>query len=433
MPDRTDILVVGSGGREHALAWKLRQSPRCGRLLCAPGNAGIEGVADCVPVDAGDVAGLVALVERENVGLVVVGPEVPLAAGLVDELESRGRRAFGPRRDGALLEGSKAFAKELMREAGVPTADFAIVSRADEAHARIDAVGAPIVVKADGLAAGKGVYVCATAEEAHAAVDEIMGRRIFGEAGGRVVLEALLPGEEASFLALADGETVVPLASSQDHKRIGDGDTGPNTGGMGAYSPAPVVTPELEREVVETVLRPVVRTLRARGIDFRGVLYAGLMIDRGRPSVLEFNVRFGDPECQPLMMRMKSDLVDVLDAVIDGRLATTPIEWDPRAAACVVVAAPGYPGPIEKGAPIEGLDEAARDADAVVFHAGTARDASGRVVTAGGRVLGVTALGETIPGAVARAYATASRIRFPGMQMRRDIGHRAGAGRGSGA
>ncbi|MBU6283471.1 phosphoribosylamine--glycine ligase [bacterium] len=433
MPPRTDILVVGSGGREHALAWKLRQSPRCGRLLCAPGNAGIEGVADCVPVEAGDVAGLVALVERENLGLVVVGPEVPLASGLVDELAARGRRAFGPRRDGARLEGSKAFAKEIMREAGVPTADFAIASTAREAHDRIDRVGGPIVVKADGLAAGKGVYVCGTADEAHAAIDEVMGRRIFGEAGGRVVLEALLPGEEASFLALTDGETVVPLASSQDHKRIGDGDTGPNTGGMGAYSPAPVVTPELEREVVESVLRPVVRTLRARGIDFRGVLYAGLMIDRGRPSVLEFNVRFGDPECQPLMMRMKGDLVDVLDAVIDGRLATTPIEWDARAAACVVVAAPGYPGPIEKGAPIEGLDAAPSDGDVVVFHAGTTRDADGRVVTAGGRVLGVTALGESIPDAVARAYARAGRIRFPGMQMRSDIGHRAGAGRDTAA
>jgi len=433
MPGRTDILVVGSGGREHALAWKLRRSPRCGRLLCAPGNAGIAGLADCVPVDAGDVAGLVDLVEREDVGLVVVGPEVPLAAGLVDELAARGRRAFGPRRDGARLEGSKAFAKEIMREAGVPTADFAIATNAADAHAHVDRAGAPIVVKADGLAAGKGVYVCATSGEAHAAIDEIMGRRVFGDAGGRVVLEALLPGEEASFLALTDGETVVPLASSQDHKRIGDGDTGPNTGGMGAYSPAPIVTPELEREVVETVLRPVVRVLRERGIDFRGVLYAGLMIDRGRPSVLEFNVRFGDPECQPLMMRLATDLVDVLDAVVDGRLAEVPIAWDPRAAACVVVAAPGYPGPIEKGAPIEGLAEAAADPDVVVFHAGTAIDARGRVVTAGGRVLGVTALGATIPDAVARAYATTARLRFPGMQLRRDIGHRAGAGRGPGA
>jgi phosphoribosylamine--glycine ligase len=427
MAGTTDILIVGAGGREHALAWKLRRSERCGRLLCAPGNAGIAALAECVPVAADDVAGLVALVEREDVGLTIVGPEVPLTLGLVDELEAHGRRAFGPRRAGARLEGSKVFAKELMREAGVPTADFAIASRAEDAHAHVDRVGAPIVVKADGLAAGKGVYVCTTAAEAHRAIDEIMGERLFGEAGGQVVLEALLPGEEASFLALTDGTTVVALASSQDHKRIGDGDTGPNTGGMGAYSPAPVVTPELEREVVSTILEPMVRALRARGIDFRGVLYAGLMIDRGRASVLEFNVRFGDPECQPLMMRLASDLVDVCDAVIDGRLAATRLEWDPRAAACIVVAAPGYPGAIEKGAPIEGLEEAARAPDAMVFHAGTARDAAGRVVTAGGRVLGVTALGATIAEAVARAYAATGRLHFPGMRFRRDIGHRAGA------
>jgi len=422
-----DILLVGSGGREHALAWKLQQSPRCRRLVCAPGNAGIEAIAECAPVSAENVPALVALAERERVELVIVGPEAPLAAGIVDELEARGIRAFGPTRDGARLEGSKVFCKEILREAGVATADFAVASEPADAHRHVDRVGAPIVVKADGLAAGKGVFVCDSAPEAHAAIDEIMSARAFGEAGARVVLEARLPGEEASFLALTDGECVVPLATSQDHKRIGDGDTGPNTGGMGAYSPAPIVTAELERAIVDEILRPVVRTLRARGVIFRGVLYAGLMIHDRRASVLEFNVRFGDPECQPLMLRLQSDLVDLCEDVVEGRLAEARVGWDPRAAACVVIAAPGYPGHVEKGTPITGLAEAAREPDAVVFHAGTARDESGRTVVSGGRVLGVTALGATIADAVARAYAATKRIDFPGMQYRRDIGRRAGA------
>ncbi len=425
MSEQIDILLVGSGGREHALAWKFRQSPRTRRLLCAPGNGGIAEIAENAAVAADDVPGLVALAERERIGLTVVGPELPLTLGLVDALAARGLRAFGPTHQGARLEGSKAFAKEVMREAGVPTADFAVATDAAAAHRHVERLGAPIVVKADGLAAGKGVVVCETAGQAHRAIDEMMGERVFGEAGATLVLEQRLCGEEASFIALTDGETVLPLATSQDHKRIGDGDTGPNTGGMGAYSPAPIVGPELEREVVERVLRPVVRVLRARGIDYRGVLYAGLMIERGRASVLEFNVRFGDPECQPLMLRLQSDLVDLCEAVIDRRLHEVRLAWDLRPAACVVLAAPGYPGRVEKGAPIEGLDAAAREPDAVVFHAGTARAPDGRVLTAGGRVLGVTALGPTIGAAVERAYATVAHVGFPGMQYRRDIGHRA--------
>ena len=425
MPDKMDVLVVGAGGREHALVWKLAASPGIGRVLCAPGNAGIAQMAQCHEVAADDIEGLADLATREKIDLTVVGPEAPLTAGLVDEFERRGLRAFGPRRDAALLEASKAFTKEILDEAGVPTAAWGSFEDADAAHAHLDRVGAPIVVKADGLAAGKGVTVCETVDEARAAIDSIMRDRVFGTAGARVVLEEKLLGEEASFIALTDGETVLPLAASQDHKRIGEGDTGPNTGGMGAYSPAPVVTPELFASVTREVIEPVVTTLRKRGIVFKGVLYAGLMIDEGRTRVLEFNVRFGDPECQPLLLRLESDLLELMNAVVDERLAGVELRWDPRAAACVVPAAPGYPGTPEKGATIEGLDAAADVEDCIVFHAGTTSGPQGEVLTAGGRVLGVTSLGENIGAAVERAYEATTRISFPGMQFRRDIGRRA--------
>jgi phosphoribosylamine--glycine ligase len=418
-----DVLLVGGGGREHALAWKLRQSPRVNRLYCAPGNGGIADLAELVPIVADDVVALVAFAEEKKVGLVVVGPELPLTLGLVDALAARGIRAFGPTRDGAQLEGSKAFTKDVLHEADVPTARHAQFSDAAAAHAYLDETGAPIVVKADGLAAGKGVYVCTSLDEAHAAIDEMMGSRVFGAAGSLVVIEDLLRGEEASFLALTDGTTVVPLASSQDHKRIFDGDQGPNTGGMGAISPAPVVTAEVERRVVAD-LQKVVAVLHRRGIVYKGILYAGLMIEDGVPRVLEFNCRFGDPECQPLMVRLQSDLVDVCEAVIDGTLDRIQLEWDARAAACVVIAAPGYPGTVEKGGTIDGLRDADAIEDCIVFHAGTKR-AGDAIVTDGGRVLGVTALGGTLATALDTAYAAVSRIRFPGMQYRRDIGKHA--------
>ena len=425
MAEKTDVLVVGAGGREHALVWKLAASPHVGRVLCAPGNAGIAQIAQCHDVAADDIEGLADLATREGIGLTVVGPEAPLTAGLVDEFERRGLRAFGPGRDAARLEASKAFTKEVLDEAGVPTAAWGSFEDADDAHAYLDRVGAPIVVKADGLAAGKGVTVCETVDEARAAIDSIMRDRVFGSAGARVVLEEKLLGEEASFIALTDGRAVLPLATSQDHKRIGEGDTGPNTGGMGAYSPAPVVTPELFDSVTREVIEPVVKTLRRRGIVFKGVLYAGLMIHEGRTRVLEFNVRFGDPECQPLLLRLESDLLELMNAVVDERLAEIELRWDPRAAACVVLAAPGYPGTPEKGARVDGLEAAARVEDCIVFHAGTTSGPQGEVLTAGGRVLGVTSLGENIGAAVERAYEATARISFPGMQFRRDIGRRA--------
>jgi phosphoribosylamine--glycine ligase len=400
---------------------KLRQSPRVDELVCAPGNAGIAGVAECAPTSADDVAGIVRLVRDRKVDLTIVGPELPLTLGLVDELSRAGFRAFGPGAAGARLEGSKAFTKELLRDCAIPTAEFQTFSDLSAARAFVERLGAPIVVKADGLAAGKGVVVAETKAEALAAIDAMLGRGAFGQAGRTIVVEEFLAGEEASFIAVTDGETVVPFDSSQDHKRIFDGDQGPNTGGMGAYSPAPVVTPAIVDKVMARVFRPLVAGLRARGIRYRGVLYAGLMIDRGEPKVLEFNARFGDPECQVLLARLRSDLVDVCEAAIDGRLAEVKLEWDPRPAVCVVVAAAGYPGDVRKGDVIEGAEGWK---GGVVFHAGTTRK-DGRLVTAGGRVFGVTALGETIESAIERAYEGVARIRFEGMQVRKDIGARA--------
>ena len=430
------LLVVGGGGREHALLWKLRQSARVGALYCAPGNAGTAALATSVAIAVDDVEGLRDFARREDIDCTIVGPELPLVHGIADVFAAAGLRCFGPCRRAAALEGSKAYAKDVMVRAHVPTAAHATFDDADAARRYVDELGAPLVVKADGLAAGKGVTVCATAAEAHEAIDASMRRRVFGAAGSRVVIEEFLEGEEVSFMALTDGEVVVPLASSQDHKRLGDADTGPNTGGMGAYSPSPLVTPELERAVMEGVMRPVIATLAADGIRYRGVLYAGLMVAGTRVKVLEFNVRFGDPECQVLMPRLRSDLLELVLAVVDGRLAGLVPEWDTHASAGIVLAAAGYPGDPVKSTPINGLPlglpsglpsgQSSGWNDGVVFHSGTARR-DGETVTSGGRVLTVTALGTDIAQAVARAYTGVARITFAGMQYRHDIGARAGA------
>jgi phosphoribosylamine--glycine ligase len=419
-----NVLIIGGGGREHALAWKIRQSPRVQRVFCAPGNAGIAQVAELVPLAVDDVAAFVRFARDERIDLTIVGPELPLTLGIADEFQRHGLRIFGPTRAGARIEGSKAFAKELLRRYNVPTGFFSTFSDADEASRYVAEVGVPIVVKADGLAAGKGVVICQTVKEAEDAIDEIMRTRIYGDAGERVVIEEFLEGEEVSFIGLSDGRTFLPLASSQDHKRAFDGETGPNTGGMGAYSPAPVVTPALHDRIMCEIMEPVVKGLNELKLDYRGVLYAGLIITESGPKVLEFNARFGDPECQPLMLRLRSDLVELMEACIDGRLAEVAVEWDTRAAACVVLAAAGYPGTYEKGKVIRGLDALRGWQNGVVFHAGTVqRDDA--IVTNGGRVLGVTALGATVREAVTEAYRGTGQIDWDGIHYRRDIGYRA--------
>jgi phosphoribosylamine--glycine ligase len=495
------VLVIGKGGREHALCWKLKQSPRVQAVFCAPGNAGTALDAQNVSIEPGDFRALIQFAKREGIGLTVVGPEEPLANGIVDAFQREGLRIFGPRRDAAELEGSKVFAKELMRQAGIPTADYRIFRSAPDAElyvlsrevslvvrskgrstlrhtllcrtaaetleaidrimdpreqlgpgvqveieergerrvfnnaaeARDHVLGRPLgmVLKADGLAAGKGVYVCDNLRQALQAIDEIMVRRIYGKAGDRLILEERLDGQEASILALTDGRTIIPLESSQDHKRAFDHDEGPNTGGMGAYSPAPIVTPEIMEQVEREILVPVVHALKRARRPFRGVIYAGLMLTNQGPKVLEFNVRFGDPECQAVLMRLKTDLFEVLDAVIDERLDTIELEWDPRPAVTVVMASEGYPGSYERDRVINNLEEADRMADVKVFHAGTTlrtdptlgRD--GRIVTDGGRVLDVTALGTTLAEAQTRAYEAVRSIRFNGAWYRRDIADKA--------
>jgi phosphoribosylamine--glycine ligase len=418
------ILVVGGGGREHALAWKLARSPSVEAVWCAPGNPGIAEVATCVPVAADDLKALARFARDQAIDVTVVGPELPLTLGLVDRFADDGLRAFGPTAAAARLEGSKVFAKELLRALRVPTAFFGAFDDPDQAARFIDEVGAPVVVKADGLAAGKGVFICTTVADAKDAVGQVMGQRLFGDAGARVVVEEFLEGEELSFMAITDGDAVLPLAESQDHKRVFDGDRGPNTGGMGAYSPVPIMTPALRDHVMRDIMEPVVDGLARQGARYTGVLYAGLMVHEARAKVLEFNVRFGDPEAQVLMMRLTSDLAVLIDAACDGSLAEATVEWDPRAAACVVLAAEGYPGTVEKGRVISGLDRLRDWRDGMVFHAGTRREAD-RVVTDGGRVLGVTALGATVEDAVAEAYRAVAHIEWPGMHYRRDIGHRA--------
>jgi len=418
------VLVIGSGGREHALVWKIRQSPRVTHIYCAPGNAGIGELAELVTLTPDDMHALRHFAEQERIDLTVVGPELPLSLGLVDEFETHGLRIFGPNRQAAQLEASKAFAKEIMRTQGVPTSHFGVFTDPDEAQRYVSEVGAPVVVKADGLAAGKGVFICPTVKEAHETIDEIMRARLFGDAGDRVVVEEFLQGEEVSFLAFVDGTTVLPLASAQDHKRIFDGDQGPNTGGMGAYSPAPLVTPSLAERIVQEIMLPVVRGLKQRSITYKGILYAGLMINQESVKVLEFNVRFGDPECQALMLRLQSDLVEVMEAVIDERLTKVTLSWDTRPAVCVVLAAAGYPGTYETGKPIVGIESLRVWKAGVVFHAGTA-SVNGSFVTKGGRVLGVTATGTGIRDAIASAYWAVEQISWPGMHYRHDIGQRA--------
>ncbi len=418
-----NILLLGSGGREHALAWKLAASPLTDRLYCASGNAGIANEAECVPLDISDHGSVIAFCKAKAIDFVVVGPENPLVAGIVDDLEDAGIKAFGPSRAAARLEGSKVFTKDLCRAHDIPTAAWERFTAAAPAKDYVRRTGAPIVIKADGLAAGKGVVVAATLAEADAAIDAMFGGALV-EAGTTVVIEEFLIGEEASFFVLCDGDNVAPLATAQDHKRAFDGDHGPNTGGMGAYSPAPVMTPAIEQRALDEVVLPTIRALKAMGTPYRGVLYAGLMITASGPKLIEYNARFGDPECQVLMLRLMSDLVPALLAARDGMLKNVALRWYPQAALTVVMATKGYPGRYAKGSEIAGLADAANVEGVEIFHAGTARDGS-RIRANGGRVLNVSALGATVAEAQARAYAAVERIVWPDGFCRSDIGFRA--------
>ncbi|MDP9267693.1 MAG: phosphoribosylamine--glycine ligase [Acidobacteriota bacterium] len=424
-----NVLVIGGGGREHALAWKLRQSPRVEHVWCAPGNVGIADSAECVAWDSkndvGNLDALLALAARLAPDLTVVGPEAPLTAGVVDAFTARGLRIFGPTQAAAQLESSKGFAKEFMRRHQIPTAHYAIVSDEKELKDALAHFSAPIVVKADGLAAGKGVVIAASKEEAASVAQEMLSGKLLGEAGTRVVLEEFLEGEEVSFQVMSDGERVAPLVAAQDHKRVGDGDTGPNTGGMGAYSSDALLEPAMRDWLIHHVAQPVVAGMKAEGAEYRGILYCGLMMTARGPMVLEFNCRFGDPETQPILMRLDSDLLDAFEASVDGRVSEGDFKWSADATCCVVIASGGYPGPFEKGKVITGLDAAAKLPEVKVFHAGTAKNAAGEFVTAGGRVLGVTARGATLEQAVDRAYEACSLVKFEGMHYRRDIAARA--------
>ncbi len=418
------VLVVGGGGREHALAWKIAQSPLVTKIYAAPGNPGIAQFAECVPLAADDLPSLRDFAVSRRIDLTVVGPEAPLAAGITDLLTKEGLLVCGPDQAGAQMEASKVFMKTILRKYGIPTADFRVFEEYDEAEQYVLTRKLPIVIKADGLAAGKGVAVAQTYEEAVAFLGDVMERRVFGAAGDRVVIEECLTGEEASYIVFTDGQKVVPLPSSQDHKRIGDGDTGPNTGGMGAYSPAPVVTAQVEERVLRDIFEPLLAGLRAEGIAYRGILYAGLMIENGVPRVLEFNVRFGDPEAQPLFLRLASDLVPLLLQCAQGEITDAAIEIDPRPTVCVVMASGGYPAGYTKGHPIEGIEAAEKEYGVVVFHAGTALS-EGRLVNSGGRVLGVTAIGDTLQGAIDRSYRAVGKIHWEGAYWRTDIGRKA--------
>ena len=418
------ILVIGSGGREHSLVWKISQSPKVTRLFCAPGSSAIGDLAECVGIGPEEIGKLADFADKQKIDLTVVGPELPLTLGISDLFESRGLRIFGPNKAAARLEGSKAFAKEILQQNNIPTASFETFTDAALANRYLAQQKPPYVIKADGLAGGKGVLICLDINEAIALCDSILVQKTFGEAGEKIVIEEFLEGEEASFMVLTDGDHILPLASSQDHKRVFDNDEGPNTGGMGAYSPAPVVTSAMHQRILDEILKPLLIGLKNKGIRYRGVIYVGLMITKSGPKVLEFNARFGDPECQPIMMRLKSDLVPLLEAALDGKLDQVQPQWHEDPAVCVVLSARGYPGPYDKGHEIRGLDKLRHWDKGFVFHAGTAKE-NGRWLTSGGRVLGVTARGSDIGNAVTNAYSAVSQISWEGMHYRKDIAGRA--------
>jgi len=418
------VLVIGGGGREHALVWKISQSPRVAKIFCAPGSAAIGELAELVPIAVEQIENLAEFAAKEKIDFTVVGPELPLTLGIADLFEARGLKIFGPNKTAAQLEGSKAFAKEILQENGIPTAASGTFTDAAAAKNYLAQQKAPYVIKADGLAGGKGVIICQNRAEAEAAIDEILVRRAFGAAGDKLVIEEFLAGEEASFMVLTDGAHVLPLASCQDHKRVFDNDQGPNTGGMGAYSPAPIVTATMHERILGEIVTPLLAGLKKRSIDYRGVIYVGLMITETGPKVLEFNARFGDPECQPIMMRLKGDLLPLLEAAIERRLDRVQAEWHEASAVCIVLTAKGYPGAYDKGAEIHGLDRLAEWQSGFVFHAGTAKEKH-RWVTSGGRVLGITARGRGVADAVDEAYGAVAKISWDGMHYRKDIARRA--------
>ena len=419
------VLIVGSGGREHALAWKISQSPLLTKLYAAPGNPGIAKIADCKPIQADDIAGLLNFAKTENIDLTLVGPEAPLVAGIVDEFQNAGLKIFGPSKAAAMLEGSKAFSKDQTTKFGIPTAGYEVFSHINEAKHYCVETDMPVVIKADGLAAGKGVIICQTSQEAVAALTQIMSEGVFGDAGKKVVVEKMVEGEEVSVLALSDGKKIIPLASSQDHKRVYDGDRGPNTGGMGAYSPCPFISDEKLREIVDLTIRPMIEGMAKEGIPYRGILYAGIMMTKNGPVVLEYNCRFGDPETQVVLPRLKSDLLAACAEIAAGELKTDSLEWHDKACLGVVMASGGYPGFYHKGYVIDGLESVSRFDDVAVFHAGTGFGEDGKIITSGGRVLVISAVGENLRAAHDRAYSVIGQIHFEGGFYRHDIGRRA--------
>jgi len=416
------ILVIGGGGREHAIVWKLSQSKVVDKIYCIPGNAGISEVAECLEIESKDISALLDFVKYEWIDLTVVGPEDPLAKGIVDVFQKEGRRIIGPTQAGAQIESSKVFAKDFMKRHKIPTAEYKIFTSYTHAEEYIRLKGTPIVIKADGLAAGKGVFVCQNYDEAVDALRIIMKEKVFGSAGDKVVIEECLKGQEVSYLVFTDGKSIVPMVTSKDHKRLLDNDEGPNTGGMGTFSPNPAVTPELEQEILETVIKPTIKGLKSEGIIYKGILYAGLMIVNGKPYVLEFNCRFGDPETQVILLRLETDIIDIFMAISEQRLSKVNVKWSDKASLCVILASEGYPGKYRKGLSIKGLEMVKGLKDVIVFHAGTKFNEEGAIVTSGGRVLGVTALGNDLQEARQKAYSAVGLINFEGMQYRKDIG-----------